>query len=183
MRELGEPRRSRSSRRARSGSSVITTCSSPTRRSAPSVKLTDRYVTDRMRPDKAIDALDEACAHMQADREVLAAHRGADRAADRSAQAGRGATDKRADRAARDRDGRRAQTRATRSSASAPSSRRCSSARRRPSTAARRTRPNGAAETVAVVPHARPARGGARAPADGRGRSSFAATTSRASSG
>ncbi len=31
-----------------------------------SVKLTDRYVTDRMRPDKAIDAIDEACAHMQA---------------------------------------------------------------------------------------------------------------------
>ena len=31
-----------------------------------SVSLTDRYVTDRMRPDKAIDALDEACAHMQA---------------------------------------------------------------------------------------------------------------------
>src|SRR5438105_1271693 len=30
------------------------------------VSLTDRYVTDRMRPDKAIDALDEACAHMQA---------------------------------------------------------------------------------------------------------------------
>ena len=30
------------------------------------VKLTDRYVTDRMRPDKAIDAIDEACAHMQA---------------------------------------------------------------------------------------------------------------------
>lgn len=30
------------------------------------VKLTDLYVTDRMRPDKAIDALDEACAHMQA---------------------------------------------------------------------------------------------------------------------
>src|SRR5438105_11832726 len=30
------------------------------------VLLTDRYVTDRMRPDKAIDALDEACAHMQA---------------------------------------------------------------------------------------------------------------------
>jgi ATP-dependent Clp protease ATP-binding subunit ClpA len=29
------------------------------------VSLTDRYVTDRMRPDKAIDALDEACAHMQ----------------------------------------------------------------------------------------------------------------------
>ncbi|MEP6492276.1 MAG: AAA family ATPase [bacterium] len=31
-----------------------------------SVKLTDFYVTDRLRPDKAIDALDEACAHMQA---------------------------------------------------------------------------------------------------------------------
>ncbi|HEY2374416.1 MAG TPA: AAA family ATPase [Gemmatimonadaceae bacterium] len=31
-----------------------------------SVTLTDEYVTDRMRPDKAIDALDEACAHMQA---------------------------------------------------------------------------------------------------------------------
>src|SRR3954454_18100024 len=31
-----------------------------------SVTLTDRYVTDRMRPDKAIDALDEACAHLQA---------------------------------------------------------------------------------------------------------------------
>lgn len=31
-----------------------------------SVKLTDRFVRDRMRPDKAIDALDEACAHMQA---------------------------------------------------------------------------------------------------------------------
>ena len=31
-----------------------------------SISLTDTYVTDRMRPDKAIDALDEACAHMQA---------------------------------------------------------------------------------------------------------------------
>jgi ATP-dependent Clp protease ATP-binding subunit ClpC len=31
-----------------------------------SVTLTDRHVRDRMRPDKAIDALDEACAHMQA---------------------------------------------------------------------------------------------------------------------
>ena len=33
---------------------------------AASVELTDRYVTDRRRPDKAIDALDEACAHTQA---------------------------------------------------------------------------------------------------------------------
>ena len=30
------------------------------------VELTDRYVPDRRRPDKAIDALDEACAHTQA---------------------------------------------------------------------------------------------------------------------
>ncbi len=30
------------------------------------VKLTDQYVSDRMRPDKAIDAIDEACAHLQA---------------------------------------------------------------------------------------------------------------------
>src|SRR5688500_16944257 len=31
-----------------------------------SVDLTDLHVTDRRRPDKAIDALDEACAHTQA---------------------------------------------------------------------------------------------------------------------
>jgi len=31
-----------------------------------SIELTDLYVTDRRRPDKAIDALDEACAHTQA---------------------------------------------------------------------------------------------------------------------
>jgi ATP-dependent Clp protease ATP-binding subunit ClpA len=31
-----------------------------------SVTLTDQYVRDRRRPDKAIDALDEACAHLQA---------------------------------------------------------------------------------------------------------------------
>ncbi len=31
-----------------------------------SVALTDRYITDRVRPDRAIDALDEACAHTQA---------------------------------------------------------------------------------------------------------------------
>jgi ATP-dependent Clp protease ATP-binding subunit ClpA len=36
------------------------------------VTLTDRYVTDRMRPDKAIDALDEACAHLQAVTEYTA---------------------------------------------------------------------------------------------------------------
>ena len=31
-----------------------------------SVQLTDTFVTDRRRPDKALDALDEACAHAQA---------------------------------------------------------------------------------------------------------------------
>jgi ATP-dependent Clp protease ATP-binding subunit ClpA len=31
-----------------------------------SVRLTDTHVSDRRRPDKAIDALDEACAHLQA---------------------------------------------------------------------------------------------------------------------
>ena len=30
------------------------------------VRITDEYVTDRARPDRAIDALDEACAHAQA---------------------------------------------------------------------------------------------------------------------
>src|SRR3712207_7787196 len=30
------------------------------------VQLTDAFVTDRRRPDKALDALDEACAHTQA---------------------------------------------------------------------------------------------------------------------
>ena len=29
------------------------------------VTLTDKYVKDRMRPDRALDALDEACAHLQ----------------------------------------------------------------------------------------------------------------------
>ena len=33
---------------------------------AAAVELTDRLVVDRRRPDKAIDALDEACAHTQA---------------------------------------------------------------------------------------------------------------------
>ena len=33
---------------------------------AAAVELTDRFVVDRRRPDKAIDALDEACAHTQA---------------------------------------------------------------------------------------------------------------------
>ena len=35
-----------------------------------SIVLTDRFVTDRARPDKAIDVLDEACAHAQATAKV-----------------------------------------------------------------------------------------------------------------
>jgi ATP-dependent Clp protease ATP-binding subunit ClpA len=48
---------------------------------AAAVQLTDAFVTDRRRPDKAIDALDEACAHAQAiavysaDAEALIAQR------------------------------------------------------------------------------------------------------------
>jgi ATP-dependent Clp protease ATP-binding subunit ClpA len=34
------------------------------------IVLTDRFVPDRARPDKAIDALDEACAHAQATAKV-----------------------------------------------------------------------------------------------------------------
>ena len=34
------------------------------------IVLTDRFVTDRARPDKAIDVLDEACAHAQATAQV-----------------------------------------------------------------------------------------------------------------
>ena len=59
-------RRSTSSGLASSDWNAITMSSSPNRRYAPSVELTDRYQTDRMRPDRAIDALDEACAHAHA---------------------------------------------------------------------------------------------------------------------
>jgi ATP-dependent Clp protease ATP-binding subunit ClpA len=37
-----------------------------------SIELTDLWVTDRRRPDKSIDALDEACAHTQATAEYSA---------------------------------------------------------------------------------------------------------------
>ncbi|HET7583573.1 MAG TPA: AAA family ATPase [Gemmatimonadaceae bacterium] len=33
---------------------------------AAAVRVTDAFITDRARPDRAIDALDEACAHLQA---------------------------------------------------------------------------------------------------------------------
>ena len=66
VRELGVPEtldiiRARKERLERHHNVVITE-----EAIAASVDLTDKYVTDRRRPDKAIDALDEACAHTQA---------------------------------------------------------------------------------------------------------------------
>jgi ATP-dependent Clp protease ATP-binding subunit ClpA len=66
IRELGVPEtldiiRARKERLERHHNVVITE-----EAIAASVDLTDKYVTDRRRPDKAIDALDEACAHTQA---------------------------------------------------------------------------------------------------------------------
>ncbi len=56
------------------------------------VRLTDAHVRDRRRPDKAIDALDEACAHLQAGRGVRAPHRSAAQGAtDGPRQGGAGA--------------------------------------------------------------------------------------------
>ena len=37
-------------------------CRCPPMCSAPAVTLSERYITDRYLPDKAIDLLDEACA-------------------------------------------------------------------------------------------------------------------------
>ena len=66
VRELGVPEtldilRARKERLERHHNVVITD-----EALVASVDLTDKYVTDRRRPDKAIDALDEACAHTQA---------------------------------------------------------------------------------------------------------------------
>ena len=66
VRELGVPEtldilRARKERLERHHNVVITE-----EAMEASVQLTDRYVMDRRRPDKAIDALDEACAHLQA---------------------------------------------------------------------------------------------------------------------
>jgi ATP-dependent Clp protease ATP-binding subunit ClpA len=74
------------------------------------IELTDIWVTDRRRPDKAIDALDEACAHTQATAvysprlESLIAQRRAwgRRAANTGANGARGAADAQFDRIARD---------------------------------------------------------------------------------
>ena len=66
VRELGVPEtldilRARKERLERHHNVVITD-----EALVAAVDLTDKYVTDRHRPDKAIDALDEACAHTQA---------------------------------------------------------------------------------------------------------------------
>jgi ATP-dependent Clp protease ATP-binding subunit ClpA len=70
------------------------------------IELTDLWVPDRRRPDKAIDALDEACAHLQATApyspraEELMTRRRAASAQTRAASTPRGAPD--IDRIARD---------------------------------------------------------------------------------
>ena len=66
VRELGVPEtldilRARKERLERHHNVVITD-----EAMEAAVMLTDRHVMDRRRPDKAIDALDEACAHLQA---------------------------------------------------------------------------------------------------------------------
>jgi ATP-dependent Clp protease ATP-binding subunit ClpA len=66
VRELGVPEtldilRARKERLERHHNVVITD-----EALVAAVDLTDQFVTDRRRPDKAIDALDEACAHTQA---------------------------------------------------------------------------------------------------------------------
>jgi ATP-dependent Clp protease ATP-binding subunit ClpA len=66
VRELGVPEtldilRARKERLERHHNVVITD-----EAMEASVTLTDQHVLDRRRPDKAIDALDEACAHLQA---------------------------------------------------------------------------------------------------------------------
>jgi ATP-dependent Clp protease ATP-binding subunit ClpA len=66
VRELGVPEtldilRARKERLERHHNVVITD-----EALVAAVELTDKHVTDRHRPDKAIDALDEACAHTQA---------------------------------------------------------------------------------------------------------------------
>jgi ATP-dependent Clp protease ATP-binding subunit ClpA len=75
-----------------------------------SIELTDLWVPERRRPDKAIDALDEACAHTQAtaslspkSEELVARRRAWDRQAARaSASAARPAQAQQMDRMARD---------------------------------------------------------------------------------
>jgi ATP-dependent Clp protease ATP-binding subunit ClpC len=73
------------------------------------IELTDIWVPDRRRPDKAIDALDEACAHIQATatysprlEELIARRRAWGRRATSGTTAPRGTGDPQFDRIARD---------------------------------------------------------------------------------
>ena len=58
-------RRSRSSRACATGTKRTTACRSPTTRSQAAVELSDRYITGRCLPDKAIDVIDEAGARVR----------------------------------------------------------------------------------------------------------------------
>jgi ATP-dependent Clp protease ATP-binding subunit ClpA len=73
------------------------------------IELTDIWVTDRRRPDKAIDALDEACAHTQATaaysprlEQLIAQRRAWGRRAASGAPSAQGSGDAQFDRMARD---------------------------------------------------------------------------------
>ena len=73
------------------------------------IELTDIWVPERRRPDKAIDALDEACAHTQATaaysprlEQLIAQRRAWGRRAANSAQSAQGTGDAQFDRIARD---------------------------------------------------------------------------------
>jgi ATP-dependent Clp protease ATP-binding subunit ClpC len=66
-------RRSRSSRACATATRRTTACRSPTRPSRPAVELSDRYITGRCLPDKAIDVIDEAGARVRLKRHDQAA--------------------------------------------------------------------------------------------------------------
>ena len=57
--------RSRSCAASRRNTSSITACASPTRAIVAAATLSNRYITDRFLPDKAIDLVDEAAARLK----------------------------------------------------------------------------------------------------------------------
>ena len=58
-------RRSRSCAACASATRSTTACASRTRRSSPRPTLSDRYITERFLPDKAIDLVDEAASRLR----------------------------------------------------------------------------------------------------------------------
>ena len=65
---VGEPTvedTSRSCAASRRSTSSITACASPTRALVAAATLSNRYITDRFLPDKAIDLIDEAAARLR----------------------------------------------------------------------------------------------------------------------